>query len=64
MNTPTSGFISWLIFIISVVVLFTIIVIVGTQSTYRYNIDKITTDCEKLGGFYVNQKTYKCELVK
>jgi hypothetical protein len=32
--------------------------------TWVISASSITMDCEKLGGFYINHKTYKCELVK
>jgi hypothetical protein len=32
--------------------------------TWVKSVDTIVTDCEELGGFHINHKVYKCELVK
>jgi hypothetical protein len=42
----------------------TAVVIPVLLTTWATSASNIGTDCEKLGGFYVNHKVYKCELVK
>jgi flagellar basal body-associated protein FliL len=53
--------ITWLTLIVT-----TIVIVVTLILTIIWSVSKnsIATDCEKLGGFYVNHKTYKCELVE
>jgi multisubunit Na+/H+ antiporter MnhC subunit len=59
MNDPYWSFFIWLTLVTALIITTIVIGVTWSVST-----STIATNCEKLGGFYVNNKTYKCELTK